>query len=533
MKKRLALSLLMLSIIGQGCGNVSLDFGAAEQSENEDSKEAASEDFEEKESEEESTTESVSSENSSDEEVSEKDSDDEESESSSSSDVSEDQELTDTSKYDEFLNNEEKAVFDETYYYIVGTDIACGFEEGKEYTLDEIVETAEEITRCDQGNDGDPEIETYYIDCGMDGSSELELTIHLPGGEDDRYDDTVEYYNILILTESEGKILVKFYTESNYFDQTSLTKYGYVETSGPAYNGIGSESAGYLDKDVNWHFYYACEYYLEARDYTNYQENTNNRIIDTSEGDWDSVYFERYSFDEDYKDSFTVYTMYNDYFPLIYAEDYPDDNPYKTAVEEAGIEIVSYAELESMLKERMEEIGLTDEISCHAYERDEIINARYRYSSIIDGEGTFIDLYSHEETTFEEFCESISENGAPEIKRATYIDLDGQNGKELILDLGTPAGVYLILSYIDGDFYGVMTTARCFEALQNNGTYMGSGGAGDSYYYKMTLTKDECTEETFAEYHDGEFTVDGEEASDYEGWVEENFSDPAFWISFS
>ena len=128
--------------------------------------------------------------------------------------------------------------------------------------------------------------------------------------------------------------------------------------------------------------------------------NTNNRIIDTSEGDWYIVYFERYSFDEDFKDSFTVYTMYNEYFPLIYPEDYPDDNPYKTAVEEAGIEIVSYAELESMLKERMQEIGLTDEISCHAYESNEIITARYRYSSIIDGEGTFIDLYSHEETTF-------------------------------------------------------------------------------------------------------------------------------------
>ena len=529
MKKRLALSLLMLSIIGQGCGNVSLDFGAAEQSENEASKEAASEELEETESKEESEAENCSSENSTDEEDSEKESIDEESE---SLDSNEDQELTDTSKYDAFLDGETKAVFDETYYYNVGTDIACGFEEGKEYTLDEIVETAEEITRCDQGNDGDPEVKSDYIDCGMDGCSELELTIHLPGGENDRYDDTVEYYNILILTESEGKILVKFYTESNYFDQTSLTKYGYVETSGPAYNGIGRHSAGYLDKDLKWHFYYTSEYFLESSDYTYYQENTNNRIIDTSEGDWDNVYFERYSFDEDFKDSFTVYTMYNEYFPLIYPEDYPDDNPYKTAVEEAGIDIVSYVELESMLKERMEEIGLTDEISDYAYERNEIINARYRYSSIIDGNGTFIELYSQEETTFEEFCESISENGEPKIERATYIDLDGQNGKELILDLGTPAGVYLILSYIDGDFYGVMTTTRCFEELQNNGTYRGSGGVADSYYRKMTLTKDECAEETFAEYHDGEFTVDGEEASDYEGWVEENFSDPAFWVEF-
>lgn len=142
MKKRLALSILMLSVLGQGCSNVSLDFGAAEQSETDDAKESASEEFEEKESEEESTAESVSSENSSDEEASEKDSDDEESESPSSSDVSEDQELTDTSKYDAFLDGEAKAVFDETYYYNVGTDIACGFEEGKVMILVYLVQVS-------------------------------------------------------------------------------------------------------------------------------------------------------------------------------------------------------------------------------------------------------------------------------------------------------------------------------------------------------------------------------------------------------
>lgn len=160
---------------------------------------------------------------------------------------------------------------------------------------------------------------------------------------------------------------------------------------------------------------------------------------------------------------------------------------------------------------------------------EEIINALNSYDSLINGDETFTNLYSLEEETFEDFCESISEAGEPEIKRVTYVDLDGQNGKELILDLGTNAGVYLILSHIDGKYYGNMTTTRCFEELQNDGTYRGSGGAGDSYYMRATISTESYTEEYIAEYHDGVFTVDGEEVDDYEGWLSENFSDPAYW----
>ncbi len=181
--------------------------------------------------------------------------------------------------------------------------------------------------------------------------------------------------------------------------------------------------------------------------------------------------------------------------------------------------------------ETKEEAETSEETEDKAEEEteEEIINALNSYDNLINGDETFTDLYSLEEETFEEFCESISEAGEPEIKRVTYVDLDGQNGKELILDLGTNAGVYLILSHIDGKYYGNMTTTRCFEELQNDGTYRGSGGAGDSYYMRATISTESYTEEYIAEYHDGVFTVDGEEVDDYEGWLSENFSDPAYW----
>jgi hypothetical protein len=181
--------------------------------------------------------------------------------------------------------------------------------------------------------------------------------------------------------------------------------------------------------------------------------------------------------------------------------------------------------------ETKEEAETSEETEDKAEEEaeEEIINALNSYDNLINGDETFTDLYSLEEETFEEFCESISEAGEPEIRRVTYVDLDGQNGKELILDLGTNAGVYLILSHIDGKYYGNMTTTRCFEELQNDGTYRGSGGAGDSYYMRATISTESYTEEYIAEYHDGVFTVDSEEVDDYEGWLSENFSDPAYW----
>lgn len=527
MKKRLVMSLMALTLVCQGCGQLSLSMDNSDEATSDTgADEAASKEDEDKEADKEDTEDKAAesaSDDSSDSASTDSENADEENDSDNSNG---DLELTDTSKFDAFLENEDKVIFDEAYYYNVSTDISCGFEDGKEFTLDEIVSRAEELTKTTNGNDEDPEVTTDYIDCGLDGVSELVVKIHFSGDEDDEIDDCSD---IIVIQESEGKLLAKFYTQSGYYDSTFINDRGYISTGGPAYSGIGSESAGYLDGDCEFYYYYGCEYFLETYDYTNYQESTNGRTVDTSEGDWSNVYFEQYSFDIDGKDSFTVYTIFDGDFPLIYEEDYPDDNPYIKALDDAGIEAVSYAELKSMLDKRKTEIGLSSEVMNHIEESQEIVNAMHRFDSIINGDETFTELDSMEEETFEEFCDSISEAGEPEIRRVTYVDLDGQNGKELILDLGTNAGVYLILSHIDGKFYGVMTTTRCFEELQNDGTYMGSGGISDSYYNKMTITKSSYTEDIVAEYHDDVFTVDGEEYDDYEGWLSENFSDPAYW----
>lgn len=210
------------------------------------------------------------------------------------------------------------------------------------------------------------------------------------------------------------------------------------------------------------------------------------------------------------------------------SQDDTDANDDSKSLDNSSDEKAENTDKEDETKEEAETSEETEDKAEEEAE-EEIINALNSYDNLINGDETFTNLYSLEEETFEEFCESISEAGEPEIKRVTYVDLDGQNGKELILDLGTNAGVYLILSHIDGKYYGNMTTTRCFEELQNNGTYRGSGGAGDSYYMRATISTESYTEEYIAEYHDGVFTVDGEEVDDYEGWLSENFSDPAYW----
>ena len=163
-------------------------------------------------------------------------------------------------------------------------------------------------------------------------------------------------------------------------------------------------------------------------------------------------------------------------------------------------------------------------------EAAQIENAMESYSSIIYGDGTFHNLDSGEVETLKKFGEGISPTATMEVASAAYVDLDGKNGKELILYFLDGAGVYLIFSTIDGEAYCTMMTYRCFEMLQADGKYLGSGGAGDSYFHRLSIDKTGVTEETFAEYHDGVLTVGGEVVEGYDEWFEENYSNPAFFL---
>jgi len=164
------------------------------------------------------------------------------------------------------------------------------------------------------------------------------------------------------------------------------------------------------------------------------------------------------------------------------------------------------------------------------------------YSRVLNNEETFYCFdWTDSDVTFEEYGESIMAEGMPEIDEYVFVDLDGQNGEELILHILDGGGNYLILTEEDNHFYGTNLGVRSFENLQEDGKFSASGGAGYNYYYTMKIGRDGVELDCFAEQHsseddDGnysyELVVNGVEEDDYEEWINENFSNPINWLKY-
>lgn len=165
------------------------------------------------------------------------------------------------------------------------------------------------------------------------------------------------------------------------------------------------------------------------------------------------------------------------------------------------------------------------------------------FSKVVEGGESFymFDWGVDGEMTMEEFGKSIEAGGVPEFEEYCFVDLDGENGQELILHTPQGGDCFLILTEIDGKVYGTNKGVRCFEMLQKDGKYIASGGAADNYFYTMKIGKDGVTETLFAEQH-GESKEDGtydaglvvgeEKVEDFEGWMDENYSDQVDWLAY-
>ena len=180
---------------------------------------------------------------------------------------------------------------------------------------------------------------------------------------------------------------------------------------------------------------------------------------------------------------------------------------------------------------------------CNAKHVEPVEESRFGdFAPVMEEGGEFFLFgWKNDNITLEEYGKEIAAEGAPEIDRYTFVDLDGQNGDELIVHTSDGGGNFIIFSEIEGKIYGVDMAYRTFEELQKDGKYLASGGAGDNYFYTMTINKDGFTENLFAEQHgetaaDGTYSynlvVDGNPVDDYEAWYAENYSDPAEWSEY-
>ena len=163
------------------------------------------------------------------------------------------------------------------------------------------------------------------------------------------------------------------------------------------------------------------------------------------------------------------------------------------------------------------------------------------YLPVLNNEKKFIYFdCDNEETTFDEFLAGLESDNPPDIEGIVLVDMDDQNGKELIIGISESGGHYLILTRDNGNFYGKRLSAREFEELQEDGKYLGSGGAGDLYFHKMEIDSNGARETLLGEVHgeekeDGSYgdrlEVNGQVVDEsLQDWMDENYGDPAEWI---
>ncbi len=126
---------------------------------------------------------------------------------------------------------------------------------------------------------------------------------------------------------------------------------------------------------------------------------------------------------------------------------------------------------------------------------------------VLLGEREFLDTLPTGEVNGALDMDAIGEaltDGGSEMFRAedfALVDMDGDGAKEAAVRVVNRAGGYemgsLVLRYFAGEVYGYMYNTRSFEELKEDGTYMGSGGASDSSWYKVTFDGTRLDEHVF------------------------------------
>lgn len=123
------------------------------------------------------------------------------------------------------------------------------------------------------------------------------------------------------------------------------------------------------------------------------------------------------------------------------------------------------------------------------------------------------------------------------LDRQAVQDVDGDGEAELVLLFQDGAYQYLILSREGETVYGTSMGVRWFEELQTSGVYVGSGGAFDHTYYRMTFQNGRFEDRELARRIEGidsaAYTLDGKEAfeAEFNAWYAENMVGGVTWYA--
>lgn len=71
------------------------------------------------------------------------------------------------------------------------------------------------------------------------------------------------------------------------------------------------------------------------------------------------------------------------------------------------------------------------------------------------------------------------------------VDFNSDGVDELVIDIA-PSGMYIVIHEYDGNFYGFMFGIRSLHAIKTDGTFIGSGGVGITYYSSLGFNEGSC-----------------------------------------
>ncbi|SHI73491.1 hypothetical protein SAMN02745229_03548 [Butyrivibrio fibrisolvens DSM 3071] len=263
--------------------------------------------------------------------------------------------------YQAFLDGSEKVTFDTRCDNSEGDYLSRKLTDGEGYTFDEIVDS---LIYDDESIE---DITDTYIDCGLDGDYEMVVSVSF----------NIDFSFDMVIKNIDGCLKMCYFKESWSRSHTTIYYNGVVYS----YGSSGADSHGthegfinadgeykhWYDKSEDGQYDYDNDGIYSVRLFINHE--SVNLTFDIPEVA--CMYSEEISYGDDGEYDyfyFEIWGMYGD--ELTYDPNNPDD-PYEVIIKECeknGVKVVSKEEHEKKLKERKQEIGLTDEIYEYGYE---------------------------------------------------------------------------------------------------------------------------------------------------------------------
>ena len=270
--------------------------------------------------------------------------------------------------YTDFLNDEVQLFFHK-YNEYDARGVESYFDKERGYTLSEIVDVLcahyfEYTGKTDVGA-----IKYAYMDCGNDGVQEMAvcftgMDIYC---EDD--DSTLVY----IIKEIDDQLELCYCYETWARSSASINEYGYYVSSGSGGASLHGTEFGYIDENGDWNYIAYIEEQSDISALSYPEELSQIPTVAASKSYEGTIVFLTYRFteytDADYyagvemDDDLYTFEVYDDDYNEISDESTYIDSVYKDIFDEAGVLIFSKDEMEEMLSERKDAVGVTDEIA--------------------------------------------------------------------------------------------------------------------------------------------------------------------------